>query len=224
MNPALFDPTLPPLPVPISLLLSCWQTQIQINVQRGLSTVSHLIPSQPPNLQLSYRSLLCFSLQVLSLSRRSWTYAFRQKSYWRGTSGGRGMWSQHCQHESCDTLWSVQHWWPDSSKLFHIPNGDHFSQRTVRAEVDSLLSLMLISTVFRWGLSSSSISSRPRTLIAPSALFRLSVQSGDKDTVTDTEKWALISSWHQVKFLLSFRANPSFFSRSNKVFSQTKKC
>lgn len=38
-----------------------------------------------------------------------------------------------------------------------------------------LLSLMLDRTVFRWGLSSSSISSKPRTLMAPKALFRLSV-------------------------------------------------
>lgn len=57
-----------------SLLLSRWQTQIQLNVQRGLSAVSHLIPSQPPNLQLSYRSLLCFSLQVPLLPRRSWKH------------------------------------------------------------------------------------------------------------------------------------------------------
>lgn len=41
--------------------------------------------------------------------------------------------------------------------------------------MNSLLSLMLVSTVFRCGFSSSAISSTPRTLIAPNALFRLSV-------------------------------------------------
>lgn len=176
MNPALFDPSLPPLPVSVSLLRSRWQTQIQLNVQRGLSAVSHLIPSQPPNLQLSYRSLLCFSLQVPSLPWWSWKHTPLD----RNPTDVAAVVVEGCEANTINTR-AVTH-----CDLFnvggliaanccHIPNGDQFSQKTARAEVDSLLSLMLISTVFRWGLSSSSISSRPRTLIAPSALFRLSV-------------------------------------------------
>lgn len=40
----------------LSLLLPCWETQMQLNIHRGLTTVMHLmIPSQPLNLRLPNR-------------------------------------------------------------------------------------------------------------------------------------------------------------------------
>lgn len=48
---------------------------------------------------------------------------------------------------------------------------------------------MLVITVFKWGLSSSSMSSTPRTLIAPKALFKLSVGTNRKLEILRGTKW-----------------------------------
>lgn len=69
---------------------------------------------------------------------------------------------------------AVNVWWMMHFKLFFdviSENAKEWNQRNSR------LSLMFVSTVFRWGLSSSSISSTPRTLIAPSALFKFSTET-----------------------------------------------
>lgn len=51
---------------------------------------------------------------------------------------------------------------------------------------------MLAITVFKWGLSSSSMSSTPRTLIAPKALFKLSAGAIGK-----MEILRIIKGWHK---------------------------
>ena len=129
---------------------SVWRKKQQSNWRRDRWSLTWFVPVIP---EQNPAELIPVSSAVLS-PRRSETQSLTSAEDTHLTH----TWSphSHCCGSAVVLLW-------------------FYSAELCDSVMDSLLSLMLISTVFRWGLSSSSISSRPRTLMAPSALFRLSV-------------------------------------------------